>query len=329
MNKHESMNQDVLAFLKKGNCADSARMLLNSQKKSWPQLKKGYERLKDIKEKEFSFYDFKIKIHLNPGRIKSSSAKVDPDSVQERKCFLCIENLPEEQEGIIYKSEFIILANPFPIFPEHFTISSLTHSPQEIPKNFLTMLRLAKDLSPYYTVFYNGPKCGASAPDHMHFQACSSDFMPLENELEHLKNKYGETLAIKKNYRVFSIDDGLRKIFLIESGEDPVLGRIFNFICGTLKDHLMTIEEPMMNLLVKYTGTRWLVIIFFREKHRPSFFDQGILWSPAAADLGGIAVFPLEKDFNIISKVQLIKGFTEVILSEEPFSYIKIKIKDM
>jgi len=86
-------------------------------------------------------------------------------------------------------------------------------------------------------------------------------------------------------------------------------------------------EEPMMNLIVNYKGNQWKLLIFFRKKHRPSLYDKGVLWSPAAVDLGGLAIFPLEEDFDLISKSDLILGFNEIIISKEIFSYIKRRLK--
>ena len=121
-----------------------------------------------------------MKVQFNPGRYISTSAKVDEKSINDRKCFLCPANLPEEQKGILYEEEYLILGNPFPIFPEHFTIPNINHVPQQIKNNFPLMLKLTKDLSKHYVVLYNGPKCGASAPDHFHFQAGTKNFMPIE-----------------------------------------------------------------------------------------------------------------------------------------------------
>jgi len=326
--KKISADTDIKTYLESGNYADSARHLLSTQKKSWTEMREGFDSLKSVKEKKILYEGFTIRVQFNPRRIKSSSAKVDPESIKERKCFLCIENLPEEQKGIIYKDEFLILVNPFPIFPEHFTISSLKHKPQAILENFPVMFSLAKDLSKYYTVFYNGPKCGASAPDHLHFQACTKFIMPLENDLDEIKRKYSEPLLQINNGLIYSVDDGVRKYFVIQSNEISVIERIFNYLYKLFHEVSNTQEEPMMNLILNYEDENWRLIIFVRKKHRPSLYDKGILWSPAAVDLGGLCIFPLEKDLNVISESDLTEGFKEVIISDEFFSYIKKKLKE-
>jgi hypothetical protein len=324
----EIQEKEIREFVSRNDFGNAAKFLFKHQKSTWFQLREGYESLTAVKAKSFSSPGFEIKIQFNPGRIKSSSAKVDLESINERKCFLCLQNLPEEQKGIIYKDEFLILVNPFPIFPEHFTISSLKHKPQAILENFPVMFSLAKDLSKYYTVFYNGPKCGASAPDHLHFQACTKFIMPLENDLDEIKRKYSEPLLQINNGLIYSVDDGVRKYFVIQSKELPVIERIFNYLYKLFHEVSNTQDEPMMNLILNYEDENWRLIIFLRKKHRPALYDKGILWSPAAVDLGGLCIFPLEKDLNVISESDLKEGFKEVIISDEIFSYIKKKLKE-
>jgi hypothetical protein len=325
---HILVREDINIYSSKNDFANAAKILLDQQRSNWPQLKEGYQSLESLKTKSFQFPGFEIRLQFNPQRIKSSSAKVDPESIKERKCFLCIENLPEEQKGVIYKDEFIILINPFPIFPEHFTVSSLKHKPQRILDNFSSMLLLGKDLSKYYTVFYNGPECGASAPDHLHFQACSKSVMPLEAELNRIKIKYGKPLMQKQSALLHSVDDGIRKFFFIQSKEISVIEKIFDYLYKLFHEVSNTQGEPMMNLILNYTDENWRLIIFLRKKHRPSLYYKGILWSPAAVDLGGLCIFPREKDLNLISAADLAQGFKEVIISDEIFSYIKKKLKD-
>ena len=138
--------------------------------------------------------DLKINAQFNAGRMTSTSAKVDPKSISERKCFLCEKNLPAEQKGILYNNKYIILCNPFPIFPTHFTLTHKEHQPQRILDTFSDMLDLSKDLSKHYSVIYNGPRCGASAPDHLHFQAGNKYFMPIDDEFHQIKNEYGKMI---------------------------------------------------------------------------------------------------------------------------------------
>ena len=207
------------SLISNNNYASAADYLFNSQLNSWNLLKQNSDALKNVQTKSFWFDGFKLKVQFNPGRIKSTSAEVDEKSVKNRQCFLCIENLPIEQKGIKIRNDFILLCNPFPIFPQHFTISSLSHEPQRISESFGEFLELTKLLSPGYTLVYNGPACGASAPDHLHFQAGTKNFMPIEDDIQQLKNDYGNIIQEDEFITTSFIDDGLRKLILIESTE--------------------------------------------------------------------------------------------------------------
>ncbi len=325
-------NPDIRKFINKNDFAEAARALLKNQQENWEQLSKGYHSLKKVKTKNFHFDGFEIKVQHNPKRIVSSSAKVDNESIKKRECFLCTENLPEEQKGILYNNKYIILGNPFPIFPEHFTVSYTEHSLQKIENSFGDLLLLAKDLSKHYTVFYNGPECGASAPDHLHFQAGTRNFMPIEKEFPQLKLRYGKLLYEKNNLSINFIDDGLRRFLSLESNDLELLRNSFNIFYNTYSEFSNSKIEPMMNILTFFENNEiWRVIIFLREKHRPSFFyDKGennFLWSPAAVDLGGVCIIPKEENFNDISMNILITGFNQITLSGDKFLLFKEKLK--
>ncbi len=309
--------------------SNAARLLIKKQLLDWPLLKQGYESLQSVKLRTFHFKGYKINFQFNPGRIISSSAKVDKKSIKERDCFLCFENLPQEQKGILYKENYFILANPFPIFPEHFTLANINHVPQSIEKNFLDFLNLSKDLSKHYTVFYNGPECGASAPDHLHFQAGSKNFMPIEDEFYSLKNEFGEILLENENIIISAIDDGLRKIISLEGEDRDYLNEYFLKMYDLLNKNQQAIsKEPMMNIISFYESKiGWKVLVFLRQKHRPHhYFEEGnkkLLWSPAAVDLGGVCIAPLEGDFVKINEGIIKEVFDEIIVSKERFHFIK------
>src|SRR3989339_2201069 len=160
-----------------GALPERAGRLFEHQINNWQLATDGYRSLKDVQIKQFEFDNFTIEAHFNPGRIISSSAKVDAKSINERPCFLCSKNLPAEQKAVMAFDNYILLVNPFPIFDKHFTIPTLGHVPQLIKPEITNLLTLSSLLGKGYSVFYNGPKCGASAPDHMHFQAGNSGFM--------------------------------------------------------------------------------------------------------------------------------------------------------
>lgn len=297
--------------------------LLDSQIVDWELAKNNYKGLESVKVKDFSFDGFSIKIQFNPSRIISTSAKVDAKSIQERKCFLCKENLPKEQTGIDYKNEYIILVNPFPIFPEHFTIPKVDHNPQRIKENFEDILDLSKDLQDRYAVFYNGPKCGASAPDHMHFQAGIKNFMPVDYEFESIQKI---TLSNSDNLKISYTENYLRNFISLESPDKYQITNAFNKVYDSIEQVEAKDDEPMMNVVASYQNDEWRIIVFPREKHRPShYFEEGekqILLSPASVDLGGVCITPREDDFNRITKRDIKDILTQVGVGKEKFDKI-------
>lgn len=317
------LTEDLLIknLVEENNFSDAAKRLFEIQKKQWQMLEVGFKSLDTVKSKSFQFDGFKIKAQFNAGRITSTSAKVDPKSISERKCFLCTENLPEEQKGILYHNNYILLCNPFPIFPAHFTITHKVHQPQRIVDTFTDMLDLSKDISKYYSVIYNGPRCGASAPDHLHFQAGNKFFMPIDDEFNQIKNEYGKEIFEDDNLSFYTIDDGIRKFISIESLDKKLLVNTFNKFYKTYSVLMNENQEPMINLVSFYEEEYgWRVIVFLRAKHRPAVFfaegDEKMLVSPAAIDLGGVCVFPREEDFNRITKEQIAEIFKEVFVDE-------------
>ena len=312
--------------------SSAADYLFNSQLKSWSLMNKNYDALKNIQTKSFWFEGMKLKVQFNPERIISTSAKVDESSISKRNCFLCTENLPEEQKGILLRDDFILLCNPYPIFPQHFTIAALEHKPQQISEYYGEFLEISKLLSPNHTLIYNGPACGASAPDHLHFQAGTKQLIPIENDIQQMKNDYGQIVFENEFITTTFINDGLRSIIFIESFHQALLAKTFRKIFKEYENLNSAEPEPMMNLLCTYDKEfGWNVIIFLRSKHRPECFYKDdpdkILISPAAVDLGGLIVAPREDDFIRADKELLKKIFNEVSLDQKTFSLIEEKLK--
>ncbi len=316
----------------KNTLAKEASLLLAEQKKDWDILAKGYSDLNLVKVKTFSYNKFKIKVQFNPGRITSSSAKTDSKSIKSRQCFLCKENLPKVQRGINFIDKYSILCNPFPIFPEHFTIPKITHEPQLLYDNFDDMLELTKVLSDKYTVFYNGPQCGASAPDHMHFQAGSKNFMPIDTEYDELIKNKSSYIFNHKELKIFAAKNYLRNFIGIEGSNKEEIIKSFNLCYKIIHSFDNKNEEPMINIISSYIDGKWRIIILPREKHRPEqYFAEGeknILLSPASVDMGGILITPLEKDFNKISIDDITDILRQVSINDDKFEQIIKTIKN-
>lgn len=325
---------DIIAAITLNDYDSAARYLFAQQHDTWEMNRNNYDMLRDIKIKSFRFGSYKIKVQFNPGRIISTSARVDEKSIKERKCFLCIENLPPQQKCILYRDEYIILVNPFPIFPEHFTLSNLKHQPQRIADTFPFLLNLSKDLSKHYSVIYNGPKCGASAPDHLHFQAGTKGFMPLDDEFHLLKNEFGEELFSDQNILITGVDDGLRKFITMESADYDIMINWFNKILTVLNKENPSEPESMMNIISGYDEEfGWQTAILIREKHRPThYFREGesrILLSPASVDLAGCCITPDENSFNKINETIIKEIFTEVFVGGNKFVVIQEAIQKL
>jgi hypothetical protein len=296
--------------------------LLRQQKQTWPLLTKGYAGLEDVQTRSFEFDGFVVKVQFNPGRITSSSAEVDEASLRRRKCFLCQANLPEEQRGVVVERDFVLLCNPFPIFPEHFTIPHCTHQPQRIDGSFLQLLTLAKSMGDRYTLFYNGPRCGASAPDHLHFQAGLKGFMPIDAEYPDVIHRHGSVVRESAGIRTIAVEGYLRRFVALESDSVELLESECARVMNRLKLLSQSDEEPMVNVLVSFEHG-WRVVVFPRRKHRPSFFhadeETRMVISPAAVDLGGVCITPREQDFRRVRREDLVEMFEEVTLGRESF----------
>ncbi len=304
--------------------ADLAVSLLKEQKSRWQLLAGAYESLDSVKVREIHCDGFSAFLQFNSKRIISTSANVDDKSVRERKCFLCFENLPEEQKGVLYRDEFLILCNPAPIFPRHFTITTVRHTRQEIGKFIAPLLSLAKELSPEFTVFYNGPQCGASAPDHMHFQASPRGLIPVERDAEDVQRR--NLRKRESTVSFLTLRKYGRQVLLIESEDQKNLEASLIKLLGVMQRIVRTTEEPMLNLLCSFQKNAWRMIVFPRHKHRPDvYFREGeerVLISPAAVDIGGLVVTPVERDYERVDAKIIENIFAEVSLAQDVFEKI-------
>lgn len=293
--------------------------LLTEQLASWETARNNYAALSGVQVKELNVNGTLYKVQFNPARIVSSGAKVDAKSIKERKCFLCPANLPAVQKGIPFEGHYNILVNPFPIFPRHLTVPETAHVAQRIAPRFGDMLDLARQLTDY-TIFYNGPKCGASAPDHAHFQAGNKGFMPIEQDW---RRQVAGKVADYGQATLWWLNDAPRTTLVIESADRKTAIKLFDTVYHSL-DIQPGEDEPMMNVLVMYEDNKWIVFVFPRAKHRPACYtaegDANLLSSPASVDLGGVFITPVEKDFIKITAEDIAQILGEVCLSSRRFS---------
>ncbi len=274
-----------------------------------------YEGLKEVQSKHFNFAGLDTEVRFNPARVRSVMAMVDKESLAARACFLCPSGLEEKQLTTEWnvpnkEEKYLIRVNPFPIFNHHFTISYGEHVPQRIEYHFPNMLLLANDL-PEYTIFYNGPACGASAPDHMHFQAVPMNSLPVQKWVDAGHALADTPFFIGARYLVFTDrEDGIQQ---------------FNNLMAQYPIHTeVEEEEPRVNVIAwKHQAEdttkedEYRVVIFFRAESRPDcFFTENeaerILFSPASVEMSGIGVVSDAISFEKITEDKFLSIIQEV-----------------
>ena len=294
--------------------------LLRQQKATWPLLKEGYDALNSVELQEVACDGYSVTLQYNPKRIVSSGAKVDPRSIKERKCFLCLENLPAEQRGVLYRDQFLVLCNPVPIFQSHCTIAHVNHTPQAIEQYVADFLDLAYHLGPGFVVFYNGPRCGASAPDHMHFQASPAGIIPIEAE-SRVESRRIFVKTVFGSVHSYILKGLGRQVMVLEGSIREDVRSSLNHLLSLLRRDQHTTEEPMVNILCSFEEPLWRLIIFPRAKHRPDMYfaeaGKQVLISPASVDMGGFIVTPVEENFRNVSGEVVAQIYREVSLDEQ------------
>ena len=296
-----------------------------TQLAAWPMAAANFEALGGVKVKELDVNGMPFKVQFNPARMASSGAKVDAASLKARPCFLCEKNRPEVQIGIEWNDRYTILVNPFPIFHRHLTIPDTSHTDQLIAGRITDMMGLAAELNGY-TVFYNGPRCGASAPDHMHFQAGNSDFLTIAPAIENAELK---TIAADGDATLSLVDTLPVKVFVIDAADHSAGERLF----GRLLEAMPVPEgerEPMLNLLCYSTPAGERLVVIPRKRHRPACYgtDNGcMLISPASVDVGGVFITPRPEDFERMDQAAIASILDEVCLTAEEIGEIASHVR--
>ena len=286
--------------------------LFEQQLSVWEMARNNFEGLKTVQIREFDFDGFAVKVQFNPARMVSSGAKVDAKTIAQRKCFLCAANRPEVQRGIEWR-DYDILINPFPIFNRHLTIPRREHVDQQLVPYISDMFDLAREL-PDFVVFYNGPKCGASAPDHMHFQAGNADFLPLVDDYFNLK-QVGRTELVDAvgATNTYLLNNYLRVVYCIESADADALKEAF------MKLYNLWVKEegvePMMNVVCLYRDGKWYLFVIPRGAFRPWQYtaegDKQLLVSPATVEVSGLFITPVKEHFERITKDDVVDILTQ------------------
>ncbi len=299
-----------------------ATKLYKEQLTEWNDFRERVLQLDHTELKKFNFGNFTIFTQFNPSREVSSNAKLDAKSIANRKCFLCEENRPPEQRGLPINNNFTVFVNPFPILKGHLTIINNRHQTQAILPVISEFISFTKELHDF-TLLYNGPASGASAPDHLHFQAVFKGQLPFEAEKDKVDKKIlSESKAngktVLKNGKMELWTNYGRTTIHIESESAELAQSYFEQVYKQYQMLNSNDEEPKMNLFGMYESGIYHLFVFPRKKHRPEcFFAEGDAFrmvSPGAIDMAGILVLPRKKDFEEIGKNEIESIYKEVTL---------------
>lgn len=303
-----------------GTLRVAVQALLAQQFDAWPMLRESVSALAEVETRTLRVRGADVQVQFNPKRIVSTGAAVDAATIRKRPCFLCVENLPLEEKGIAFGEEYVALCNPFPVLPGHLVVASRAHTPQTIRGVFNDFLALTRELGEGWFTVYNGPRCGASAPDHLHFQACSAEHAPVLQDLETWEARDSVHAGAVEAFAL----RGYRLNLLAARGEDPAALRgWFERAERALAEVTAAEDEPMMNLIAAFGADRWTIVCYPRGRHRPACYDaEGdarLMVSPAAIDLSGVMVVPHPDHFARISASDLENIYAEVTLNDALF----------
>ena len=302
----------------------SLQRFFDRQLETWDDVRRRYRELNNVKTRELSVGASTVILQWNPARIGSTGAKIDSRSISERPCFLCVQNRPQEQLKRVVDGKWELLVNPFPILPMHFTLPTLKHTPQAIKEMYGEIYRLLTAY-PELMVFYNGPKCGASAPDHAHLQAGVPSVLPLMDSWQRLSRELTPVVILSADDDISVINDYPCPALLIRSHSRETGEQLFSRLYKVLP--CQTDEtEPMMNIVAWRKDEEYLSVVFPREKHRPDCYNY-IMVSPGAIDMAGLMITPHEEDFERLSGEQAIAILQEVALSKEAFAKVIEQLK--
>ena len=304
----------------------SISRFFNRQLEVWTDARHRFRDLKHVETRQFSD---QLKLQWNPARIVSTGAKIDKKTLGERPCFLCDKNRPKEQMSKQIDEKFHLLVNPFPILPVHFTIPARKHQPQLIYKNYGEMHRFIS-LHSDLMVFYNGPKCGASAPDHLHFQAGTNGILPLQTNWQRLSRNLTDIISLNDEEKISVVRDFLVPAFVIISksaeSDEALFRRLYKAMPQRGDE-----TEPMMNIISWRKGEEFISVVIPREKHRPeAYFAEGdaqFVVSPGALDMSGLIITPREEDFRKLTEEKALSLLQECGVSEEKMNAIIAKLK--
>lgn len=287
----------------KADTMDHSRLqrFFSRQMELWPLARHNFSDLQNVQTREIALGQLMVKAQYNPARMVSAGAAVDKASIERRPCFLCAKNRPQEQMAKDLDERFELLVNPYPILPVHFTIVSRKHQPQRIAENYAEMYKILAE-GERLIVFYNGPRCGASAPDHLHFQAGVGGQIPLLMGWQRLSHHLITVVKANKDAEIDYTDAYLCPLFVIRCKKEEDGLRLFKRLYRAMPMIPDTDAEPMMNVLMWRNGDEWITVVIPRGKHRPDCYyaegEKKMVVSPGALDMAGLLITPRKEDFD-------------------------------
>ena len=311
--------------------SESALMrFFNRQLQVWEEVRQRYRDLERVETRELVADTFTMMAQWNPARIASTGAKIDAKSIAERPCFLCAKNRPKEQMHRRVDGLYELLVNPFPILPVHLTIPTLRHRSQRILPMYGELLQLAQRNSDL-TLLYNGPHCGASAPDHAHLQAVSTGILPLQRSWARLSRNLTEVVKTSDDDGIWLLADYPATAFVIKTHDVETGEQLFKRLYKCLPPSADN-SEPMMNIIAWTTENGLVSVVLPRRKHRPACYtaegDAQYIISPGAVDMGGLIITPREQDFRRLTPELILDIYRELTLAPEQVEQVVVAVKN-
>ena len=306
--------------------ANELHNMHKAQMECWEMARLNYQVLDSTEVRNVMCNGVEVRLQHNPARITSVTSRPQ-QAAKEKGCFLCNEQLPAEQLRLAYDESYHLLVNPYPIFKQHFTIPTLLHTPQRIATRMSDMLHMARTFAPY-TIFYNGPACGASAPMHMHFQAVEAGIMPIEQQY---RTATRTVIGHRNSAQLALLSGLLRHVFVIEARELTDAVSLFDTLYNAMSSQ--PDNEPMMNIIARYETElqAWVILIFPRSAHRPACYHaqdaSHRLISPASVEMGGLIITPRHEDFEQLTAEEITTIYNEVSPSQSTINNITTQLQ--
>ena len=321
-----SARQQLVAGKLDTTADNRLQRFFNRQLEIWEVPNLNYQQLSHVKTKQLG----DIEAQFNPARIVSTGANIDKKAIAERPCFLCNANRDNRQMSKILECGLELLINPFPILPMHFTLPTRRHQPQSVATLFPKIYSLLDDYADIM-VFYNGPRCGASAPDHAHLQGGTSGLLPIQKCWQRFCRSLKTVYSCGEGEQISLITEYVVPAFVIQSKSAKCEAQLFDKLYKALDKEAGS--EAMLNIVAWRQEDNHITVVFPRRKHRPDcYYAEGaeqLLASPGALDMAGLMILPRKDDFETITQERAEAVLREVAITSEQAAEICQRLTKM